>query len=275
MKKLLSLILVGVMVAGLGACGSAASSGSADASSSDGEKITSVEQLTGKKVGVQQGTTGDLYISEDEEIVPASIERYKSGFEAVQALSQGKIDAVIIDDAPAKTFVNQTEGLTIIDSPYVEEEYAVAFGKDSDLTAQFNSAMADLIAEGTFDAIVNDYLEAMSNNEDAKHTYTTPEGTEYPNGTLVMATCADFPPYEYYEGDKIVGIDAEIAQAICDKLGYELKIEDMNFDSIITSISTGKADFGMAGMTVTEERKESVDFSDPYMKAKQAVIVKE
>ena len=265
MKKVLSLVLIAAMVLGLGACGSSA----------EAEKITSVEQLTDKKVGVQQGTTGDLYISEDPDIVPASIERYKSGFEAVQALSQGKIDAVIIDNAPAETFVNQTEGLTIIEAPYVEEEYAIAFAKDSELTEKFNGAMAGLIESGTFDAIVNDYLEAMSNDEEPQHTYQTPEGTEYPNGTLVMATSADFPPYEYYDGDKVIGIDAEVAQAICDALGYELKIEDMNFDSIITAVSTGKADFGMAGMTVTDERKESVDFSDSYMTAKQVVIVKE
>ena len=272
MKKVLCLILTGAMILGLAACGSSAAPAG---EGTDEGKITSVEQLTDKKVGVQQGTTGDLYISDDPDIVPASIERYKSGFEAVQALGQGKIDAVIIDDAPAKTFVAQTSGLTILESPYAEEEYAIAFGKGSELVAEFNGAMAELISEGTFDAIVEDYLTSMTNNEDPKHVYTTPEGTDTSKGTLVMATSADFPPYEFYEGDKIVGIDAEIAQAICDKLGYELKIEDMNFDSIISAISTGKADFGMAGMTVTDERKESVDFSDPYMTAKQAVIVQE
>jgi len=94
-------------------------------------------------------------------------------------------------------------------------------------------------------------------------------------GVLTMATNAYFPPYEYYEGDKIVGIDAEIAQAVADKLGLELKIEDMEFDAIITSIATGKADIGLAGMTVTEERKQNVNFSDSYAKGVQVVIVKE
>lgn len=93
--------------------------------------------------------------------------------------------------------------------------------------------------------------------------------------TLVMATNAEFPPYEYYEGDEIIGIDAEIAQAICDELGKELKIEDMAFDSIITAVSSGKADFGAAGMTVTEDRKKNVLFTDTYAQASQVVIVKE
>ncbi len=92
-------------------------------------------------------------------------------------------------------------------------------------------------------------------------------------GELHMATNAAFEPYEYKEGDEIIGIDAEIAQAICDKLGYTLVIDDMEFDAIITAVSTGKADFGMAGMTVTDERKKSVDFTDPYTNAIQAIIV--
>ena len=92
---------------------------------------------------------------------------------------------------------------------------------------------------------------------------------------LHMATNAFFEPYEYYEGKKVVGIDAEIADAICEKLGYKLVIDDMEFDSIITAVSSGKADFGMAGMTVTEERKKAVDFTDPYTTATQVIIVPE
>lgn len=94
-------------------------------------------------------------------------------------------------------------------------------------------------------------------------------------GVLTMATNAYFPPYEFYEGSDIVGIDAEIAKAVADKLGLELKIEDMEFDSIITAVSTGKADMGLAGMTVTEERKQNVNFSDTYATGVQVVIVPE
>lgn len=94
-------------------------------------------------------------------------------------------------------------------------------------------------------------------------------------GKLVMATNAEFPPYEFHEGDKIVGIDAEIAQAIADELGMELEIEDIAFDSIIPEIVSGKADMGLAGMTVTDERKQNVDFSDTYAAASQKIIVKE
>jgi polar amino acid transport system substrate-binding protein len=93
--------------------------------------------------------------------------------------------------------------------------------------------------------------------------------------TLTMGTNASFPPYEFYENEKIVGIDAEIAAAIAEKLGMELKIEDMEFKAIIPAVTTGKIDFGMAGMTVTEERLQSVNFSETYATGIQAIIVKE
>ena len=110
--------------------------------------------------------------------------------------------------------------------------------------------------------------EAVAAVVEATVTTVTP-------GTLTMATNAYFPPYEYYDGDTIVGIDAEIAKAIADKLGLELVIEDMEFDSIITAVSTGKADIGLAGMTVTEERLQNINFSTSYAKGVQVVIVPE
>ena len=92
---------------------------------------------------------------------------------------------------------------------------------------------------------------------------------------LVMATNAAFPPYEYLEGDKFVGIDVEIAEAIADKLGMELQIEDVEFGARSGGVVEGKYDMGMAGMTVTEERKQSVNFSNTYATGIQVIIVKD
>ena len=92
---------------------------------------------------------------------------------------------------------------------------------------------------------------------------------------LSMATNAEFPPYEYVEGEDVVGIDVDIAQAIADKLGMELKVDNMNFDSIIPAITSGKDAIGAAGMTVTDERKKNVDFTDSYATGVQVVIVRE
>ena len=95
------------------------------------------------------------------------------------------------------------------------------------------------------------------------------------DNTLTMATNAAFAPYEYYEGDEIVGIDAEIAAKIAEKLGMELEIKDMEFGSIIGAVQSGSVDMGMAGMTVDPDRLKSVNFTDSYAKGIQVVIVKE
>ena len=93
------------------------------------------------------------------------------------------------------------------------------------------------------------------------------------DNVLVMATNAAFPPYEYVEGNEFVGIDVEIATAIAEKLGMELQIEDVEFGSIIGGVAEGKYDMGMAGLTVTEVRKQSVNFSDTYATGIQVIIV--
>lgn len=106
--------------------------------------------------------------------------------------------------------------------------------------------------------------------EEAEGTMTT-----VTEGVLTMGTNAAFPPYEFYEGDEIVGIDAEIAAALAEKLGLTLEIVDMDFSSIVTAVQTGKVDVGLAGMTVTEERLENVNFTTSYATGVQVVIVKE
>ncbi len=120
-------------------------------------------------------------------------------------------------------------------------------------------------AEETADEATEDTADAAEETTDS-----AAEG-----GTLVMATNAEFEPYEYHDGGEIVGIDVDIAKAIAESLGMELKIEDMAFDSIIMAVNSGKADVGIAGMTVTEDRLENVNFSDPYATSSQVIIVTE
>lgn len=94
-------------------------------------------------------------------------------------------------------------------------------------------------------------------------------------GVLIMATNATFPPYEFYEGSEITGIDVEIAQAVADKLGLTLKVEDMEFESIVTAVQSGKADIGLAGMTITEDRLKTINFTNSYTTGIQVIIVPE
>ncbi len=100
-------------------------------------------------------------------------------------------------------------------------------------------------------------------------------GAKKDDTKLIMATNANFPPYEYMEGDEYKGIDIEMAEKLAEKLGKELVIENVEFGSIVTGVQSGKYDVGIAGMTVTDERKESVNFSESYATGVQVVIVKE
>lgn len=93
--------------------------------------------------------------------------------------------------------------------------------------------------------------------------------------TIKVATNVAFPPYEYYEDEKAVGIDVDIMQAICDKLGYEMELSDMEFGSIITAVASGKIDVGFGAITITEERAKSVHFTTSYSTGIQSIIVKE
>lgn len=283
MKKILALVLTLALAMVLVACGGTTSAPTSTASTADSTAastpasvatgtvgpagIASVADLAGKTIGVQLGTTGDIYAADIED---ATVEQYSKGADAVLALKQSKVDAVIIDNEPAKVYVEQNPEMMLLDEEFAVEDYAICISKDkTDLTEAFNGAIAEIKADGTLDAILDKYINGVEGAEG----YVTPEGTEYPNGTLTMATNAYFPPYEYYEGDNIIGIDAEFAKAICDKLGYELKIEDMEFDSIIPAVQSGKADFGAAGMTVTEDRLQNIDFTESYCTGIQSVIV--
>ena len=128
-------------------------------------EITSVDDLFAEganhKIGVQQGTTGDLYCSwdiEDEGL--GSVERYKNGTDAVLALTSGKVDCVVIDNEPAKNYIAANEGLKILDTEYAVEDYAIALAKDSELTEKINAALEELIADGTVQAIIDKYIVA-------------------------------------------------------------------------------------------------------------------
>lgn len=273
MKKFAALSLVAAMTLSVAGCGGVADN-----------TVFSVDDLAGKTIGVQLGTTGDIYASDyaDEQNAADStegkstaktvVERYNKGADAVQALKQGKADCVIIDEQPAEAFVEKNDDLKILDEAFADEEYAMCIAKDNtELTEAFNGAIEELKKDGTLDSIVKNYI---GDDTKGKTPYESPADVDHSNGTLVMATNAQFEPYEFYKGEDIVGIDVDFARAICDKLGYELKVEDMEFDSIISAVQSGKADFGAAGMTVTEDRLKNIDFTDTYATARQVMIVR-
>lgn len=139
-----------------------------------------------------------------------------------------------------------------------------------------NTASTDAAAEETTEDVEAEATKEEAEDAEAAEGATdAAEVTTVEPGVLTMGTNATFPPYEYKDGDDVVGIDAEIAQALADKLGLQLEIVDMDFDSLVASVQSGKIDMSLAGMTVTEERKQNVDFTDSYATGVQVIIVKE
>lgn len=254
MKKIIMLLMVCVLI--LGGCGTKKNT------------IHSLDDLKNKSIGVQMKTTGDIYASDIE---GAEIKRFNKGIDAVKALRKGVIDAVMIDDAPAKVFADQFDDVEILSEPYAEEEYGIAVNKDEqELLKQIDQALQELKEEGTLNDIVKAWLR-----DGETHTAYESNQKKTNRKELVMVTNAEFPPYESkLDSGDIVGIDVDIMKAVCDKLDRRLKITDTAFDSVVANVERQMADVGMAAMTITGERKKSVDFTHPYMKATQVVIVR-
>ncbi len=235
---------------------------------SDEKTIASVDDLKGSRIGVQLGTTGDIYASDYEKEGTAQVLRYNKGADAIQALKQKKIDCVLIDEQPAKAYVEKNPELKILEQEFAVEDYAICVSKkNKDLTDKINQAIDEINADGTKQKIIDYYINGKGER------YTSSQ-KDYPNGKIVMATNAEFPPYEYFDNGEIIGIDADMARAIADKMGMKLEISNMEFASVIISVQSGKADFGMSGITVTEDRKKNIDFTQSYATSKQVVIIK-
>ena len=257
MKKKLLCLLVYILL--LSAC---------SLNQSKKPTVTSVKDLPGKTIGVQLGSAEDLAVSE---INDATIIEYNSPHDAIQALIQDKLDCVVINDQAAAAFVEKDDSLRILEEAFGYEKSAICIAKgNDDLTMKINEVINEIKSDGTLQNIMDYYLDDDYSGE----RYSSPDDIDRTNGTLKVATNAEFEPYEYIEHGEYVGIDMDICKVLADRLGMELEIEDMQFASIITAVTSGKADMGVAGMAVTEERAKSVNFTVPlYNNAKQVIVI--
>jgi len=229
--------------------------------------IGGVDDLVGKKIGVQEGTTGDIYAGDIEK---AELSRYKKAVDAAIDLKNGKVDAVILDEQPAKRIVENNPDLAIIDEDFTQEDYAIGVRKeDTELLASINATLKRIKEDGKFQSFLDAYIP-----ESGEPTVLPERPATNFKDTIVMGTNAEFEPFEYKENGKIVGFDVEIANEIAADLGKNLKIEDMNFDSLINALTSGKIDMILAGYTALDERKKSIAFSDSYYTSTQVIIVR-
>ena len=227
------------------------------------------------KIGVQSGTTGEYFVKGDADwgfdgIAGYEAVGYSNGGLAVSDMKNGNVKYVIIDEQPAKTLAKKVSGVKVIDVPLTVEEYA--FGVDKaqpELLEAINNIVAEMKTNGKLDAIVAAYAtgEGIAPFESA--TFDASKADQQ----LVVATNAAFAPFEYKDGDKFAGIDMEIAKHIADTLGLELVIMDMEFDAVVTSVGKNGVDVAMAGLTVNETRKQSVNFTVSYYNAAQMLVV--
>lgn len=258
MKKLLTILLTALLAVtaciGLTACGSA-------------------------KIGVQAGTTGAYYVKGDEDWGFAGLKKFQATeFEtpalAVSALKNNQVKYVIVDKDPANALAKEISGIKIMPYELNVEEYGIGVDKNQpELLTKINNALSEMKNDGTIKTIFDNYNS--TEYVPAGITSATFDANKK-DTQLVVATSAEFKPFEYKSGDKFVGIDMEICQKLAEKLEMELVISDMIFDSVITSVGKNGVDIAASGITINAVRKKSVTFTDAYYsEAAQVLIVLE
>lgn len=262
MKKIISIALAIVMLVG---CVSAFAS----CGGSEGKKYA---------IGVQSGTTGESFLKGNadwgfEGYSNVDTNSYTTGALAVKDMLDGKLDYVVIDAAVAKALSANNPGTKVIDFALTTEDFGIGVDKNQpDLLAQINTILAEKQAEIT--ALYDKYKDVTEDNASAWEGSTvTSAAYDASKNQLVVATNAQFPPYEFVVGNAYAGIDMEIAKMIADELGMELVISDMDFEAVVSSIGKNGVDIAISGLTINPAREKVVNFSDPYEKGSYQVII--
>lgn len=222
---------------------------------------SSLQDLSDKRIGVQTGSTFDAITR--KELPNAHIEYYNTNADMVAALMSNKIDAFPGDQPVIELIQAENPRIKILDEHMNDFEYGVVVpktGKGEALKKEFDEFIAQIKASGELEKMTEKWTKG---SEDEK-TVPDYESLTATKGTLVMATEGQYPPMDYFRNNKIVGMEIDLAARFCEACGYGLRIDITNFDGILPAVQTGKADFAMAGIAITDERKESVNFTEPY-----------
>jgi polar amino acid transport system substrate-binding protein len=284
-RKLLALALALMLVfavLGMAGCSSTAEEGDEDATDEDTmAAITSVDDLgEGDKVGVQSGTTGEAWATENLEPNGVEVVPYDDILAAFAALQAGDVVGVI-NDLPISQDIakDETREIEVVEEIITDEAYGFAFNKENTaLRDGVNWALAEVIAEGTYDEIYEEYFGAapMSYPEAMSEAMEpdTAAITTLTEGKIIVGSDTAYPPFEYVEDGVTTGFDVALMEAIGEKLGLEVEFLTYKFDALITDLQAGTSfDMVASAMTITEDRAESVDFSDPYINSNQSLAV--
>ena len=217
--------------------------------------------FNGKRIGILTGTIYDRLILE---VLPdAELSYFNASSDMIAALEAGKIDAFPGDEPALLQMVKAHNDIAILDDQFSSFDYGFVFPKSDPgekHLSEFNEWLTKLKENGGLDKLISKW---KSEDESKK---TLPDYNSFPatNGTLTMVIEGALPPFGYFRGNEIVGIEVDLAAQFCEAYGYGLDIKVMTFDGLLTAVQTGKADFSASAISVTKERAESVNFSVPY-----------
>lgn len=243
--------------------------------------ISKYEQLKGKKVGVKTGTAAQRFLEKNKDKYGYTLKTFDTGDLMYNSLSAGDVDAVMDDQPVIEYAINQGQNLKI--SMKGEAVGSFAFGvkkgsKHEHLVTEFNEALAQMKEDGSLDEIINKWTASKGGSDSAVPETSTPAGQKATptKDKYIIASDSSFAPFVFQDdSNQYTGIDMELIKAIAKDQGFTVEVTNPGFDAAINSVQTGQADGIIAGMSVTDARKKTFDYSDPYYTANSILAVKD
>ena len=235
--------------------------------------LTSLSDFNKKeiRIGIQTGTTfGDLA---NEFLPEAECQFFNSNTDMAHLIVLGKLDGAIVDEPVAKSLCSNIQGLTYIKDYIEKAEFAFAIPK-SEKGEKLKEQLDEFIKKSKKNGVTTELEDIWFGEDESKKTIDFDSMTGE-NGIITLATNAEYAPFEYIQDNKIIGYDIDCAVRFAKEYGYKLNIEDMNFDAIITSLASQKYDLAAAGISITEERKQSVNFSEPNYEGGAVLVIRD
>ena len=243
--------------------------------------ISKYEQLKGKKVGVKTGTAAQRFLEKNKDKYDFTLKTFDTGDLMYNSLSAGDVDAVMDDQPVIEYAINQGQNLKI--SMKGEAVGSFAFGvkkgsKHEHLVTEFNEALAQMKEDGSLEEIINKWTASKGSSDSAVPETSTPAGQKATpkKDKYIIASDSSFAPFVFQDdSNQYTGIDMELIKAIAKDQGFTVEVTNPGFDAAINSVQTGQADGIIAGMSVTDARKKTFDYSDPYYTANSILAVKD
>lgn len=243
--------------------------------------ISKYEQLKGKKVGVKTGTAAQRFLDKNKDKYGFTLKTFDTGDLMYNSLSAGDVDAVMDDQPVIEYAINQGQNLKI--SMKGEAVGSFAFGvkkgsKHEHLVTEFNEALAQMKEDGSLEEIINKWTASKGSSDSAVPETSTPAGQKATptKDKYIIASDSSFAPFVFQDdSNQYTGIDMELIKAIAKDQGFTVEVTNPGFDAAINSVQTGQADGIIAGMSVTDARKKTFDYSDPYYTANSILAVKD